>query len=285
MILFATLIGGASAWALGIAALAAVQRRLIFRPPKGVRDVTPGPHTGTYEVQVLTIEVAKGVVLEGWRSVPRTRPIRGTLLYFGGRGENTAWAPHMASYLAGWTVLSINYRGFGQSGGRACERSVMADALMVSRRFVAEAEASGLLVVGGRSLGSAVALRVAREARAAALVLMTPPCSVRDLVVASPWLRPARALLRHPMDGLAHAPHVDCPALILIAPADRRVPNEHSLRLASRLRGPVRLQVLAGETHRSLPRSSAAQWAVAQFLMQLDGSAVRSSEPVPSSNG
>ncbi|MBU6258217.1 MAG: alpha/beta hydrolase [Burkholderiales bacterium] len=255
---------GIGTWAAGIGAVAAAQRRLIFKPPTRLRTLPPGPAAGSFDVEALALQVAPGVTLEGWRSRPRDGSApRATLLYFGGRGENAAWAPQMSGYLPGWSVLAFNYRGFGASLGRATEAAVCADALRIHELC---GEAAPLAIMG-RSLGTAVAIRLAGAVRPRALVLVSPFDSLGALAAANPLLAPGVPLLRHRFDTRAQAPQVRCPTLVLLARGDRRVPRRRSLALLRRLGTTAELAEFDGQTHRSLPRSVAAQTAIAAFLV------------------
>lgn len=268
---------GLGAWALGLGVAAVAQRRLIFKPPTHVRELPPGPHAGHYGIETLALHVAPGAVLQGWRSTPLQGPARGTLLYFGGRGENVAWAPHMASYLGHWSVMAFNYRGFGASTGQASEAAVLQDAHRIFDAWVPPHEP---VVLMGRSLGTAVALRLASQvapqrlacqAAPQRLVLVSPFLSLVHLARARPLIAPAARLLRHRLDSTLHAPRVSCPTLVLMAQGDRQVPEAHSLQLARRLGGPVTLVRVAGQQHRTLPRCVATQGHVARFVLQDDG--------------
>jgi hypothetical protein len=261
---------GLGAWALGLGLAAANQRRLIFKPPTRVRDLPAGPHPGTYRVEALSIPVADGTVLQGWRSTPIEVRAQGTLLYFGGRRENVVWAPHMSSYLRGWSVLAFNYRGFGASTGRASEAAVMVDARTL---FDLLAPADHPLVLAGRSLGTSVALRLARDVAPRALVLISPFPSLPHLVRGHFISAPLAPLLRHRLDSLQHAAAVRCPTLVVMARDDWKVPNSQSLLLARGLAGPVTLAMIEDERHGSLPRCAATQQRLSAFVL--------ASQPVP----
>ncbi|CAD5371297.1 Alpha/beta fold hydrolase [Rubrivivax sp. A210] len=259
--------GGIGLWALGLAAAATGQRRLIFKPPRRLRTLPPGPHDGSFAIERLSLPVAGGAVLEGWRSRPLQGSAVGTLLYFGGRGEHVAWAPQMSSYNAGWSVLALNHRGFGGSTGTASEATVMADARRIFDAFLAPQD--GPVVLMGRSLGSAVALRLASQVRAQALVLLSPFPSLPRLARMHPLLAPAAPLLRHAMDSTPHAPGVGCRTLVLMARGDRRVPPRASREIARLIAGTVTLCQLDGQHHRSLPRCVPAQAVLADYLDSL----------------
>lgn len=258
---------GLGAWAIGLAAAAAGQRRLIFRPPVAIRRLQPGPWPASYRIERLNVVPTPGVRLEGWRSLPGdASPPLGTLWYLGGRGENVAWAPHMSSYLHHWSVVAFNYRGFGASTGVATEAGLRHDLQWLHETVIADAAADRPWALMGRSLGTGLAIPLAARCSPDRLILVSPLCSLRAIVAANPLLAPGAFLLRHPLDALSHAGRVNCPTLVVLAHGDRQVPNRHSLRLAGRLGGPVVLRTVQGAVHRTLPRSIETQHSVAEFL-------------------
>jgi pimeloyl-ACP methyl ester carboxylesterase len=256
-------------WALGNVAAAAAQRRLIFKPPRHVRVLERGPYPRSYHVEPMTLQVDATTTLEGWRSMPagNAAPCC-TLLYFGGRGENVAWAPHMSSYVAGMSVIAFNYRGYGGSTGVATEAAIHADAATLAARLVDRG--SGPFIVMGRSLGTAVATRLASRVAPDRLILISPFDSIGAVMRSSgPLLWPASLLLRHRMDTRRPAGAITCPTLVIMARGDRSVPTRRSLALARRLAGPVTLHMVDGQVHRSLPRCVPVQRRIADFLADL----------------
>jgi pimeloyl-ACP methyl ester carboxylesterase len=249
-------------------------RRLIFKPPVRRRDVSLGPYAGSYRVEPVHIEVEPGVVLQGWWSVPLTQPVRCTLLYFGGRGENTVWSPHMSSHVSGLSVLSCNYRGFGASDGVASAATAVRDARAIrawlDAHLASDDRAGSPRVVMGRSLGTVVAMRLASETAPSALVLISPFDSLAAMVRRRlPVLWPATWLLDPHLQVQGLARHIECPTLAILGVGDRQVPRVHSMKLLGALAGPVRLHELVDHPHRDLPRSPVTQQLLAQFLMTL----------------
>jgi uncharacterized protein len=265
---------GLGVWAIGLAAAAAGQRRLIFKPPTAIRRLQPGPWPASYRIEPLSIEPTPGVTLEGWRSMPSdaSAPL-GTLWYLGGRGENVAWAPHMSSYLRHWSVVAFNYRGFGASTGLATETGLRHDMQWLHATVIAGVVAGRPWALMGRSLGTGLAIPLAASCSPDRLILVSPVCSLRAIVAANPLLAPATFLLKHPLDAVPHAGRVSCPTLVVLAQGDRQVPNRHSLHLAGRLGGPVVLRTVQGAVHRTLPRSIETQQSVAEFLRLSEASA------------
>ncbi len=245
--------------------LESLQGRLIFGRTTRIRTLQPGPHTGSYRRESHELRRPDGTELEGWSAVPMDRPTAGVLLYFGGRNENVVWAPDMASFNPGWAVYAFNYRGFGESSGRASERRAKGDARAILE-FATAREWTATLAIVGRSLGTAIALDLAREAKPQRLVLMSPFESVPKVLHTRPLGRIGASLVtqRFACADLAAAHHGE--ALVLLAGTDDSVPHEQSRRLCERLPHRPALRTIAGTTHQSLPRSGGAQRAIAGYL-------------------
>ncbi|MEY8877373.1 MAG: alpha/beta hydrolase [Leptothrix sp. (in: b-proteobacteria)] len=257
----------AATWALGNLAVAAMQRRLIFKPPRLVRELVRGPHAGEFEVEALQLTVAPGVQLEGWRSMPVDgRAPRATVLYFGGRGEHVRWAPLMSMHSRDVSVVAFNHRGFGGSGGVSTEASVMADARAIHAHLQPTLRPGAPLIVMGRSLGTAVALRLAAAVQPDALILLSPFTRLGAVLRRNPLLIPATWLLRHRFEVEADARQIRCPTLVMLAVGDRSVANRLSERLARQIGAPTEVARIAGELHRSLPRCLPVQQRVAAFI-------------------
>ena len=262
--------GGLGAWAAALGTVGLAQRRLIFAPPRRIRDLVRGPWAHT--VEPLRLHVGGPVWLEGWQAMSHDPAgPRGTLVYFGGRHENVAWAPHMASHLRGWRVVAYNHRGFGGSTGVASSRRVCEDALRILHRHAGAPPQAGRppRVVMGRSLGSGVAVWLAAQQPLDALVLVSPFDSLSALVRRHPVLAPGAWLLRERFDSAALAPAHRGRTLVVLAPGDTEVPNAHSLRLAERFGGPTDTAWLPGLSHRNLPRHPLTQQCIAEFLAPL----------------
>jgi len=242
-----------------------LQGRLLFGRTTRIRPVQPGPHAGGYRREAHRLERPDGAVLEGWSSTPLDGPARGALIYFGGRNENVAWAPDMASFNPGWAIHAFNYRGFGGSTGRASERRAKADARAVLD-FVATREPQAELAIAGRSLGTAIALSLAAEARPRRLVLLSPFESVPAVLRTRPFGRVGARLVTQRFACAELAAAHGGRTLVLLAEDDATIPHEQSRRLAGRLPAAPAMQVIAGTSHRSLPRSGGAQRAIAAFL-------------------
>lgn len=202
--------------------LFAAQRSLLFHPVPAAGGVP----TTTLDVPGATLRIA-------------TRPQEGprAILYFGGNAEDVSQTvPELAAAFPGRAIYAHHYRGYGGSGGRPSERALHADAAAV---FDHVASRHPEVDVIGRSLGSAVAVRLAATKPVRRLVLVTPFDSI--LAIARrlfPWL-PVRLLLADPFVAVDDAPRVTAPTLVITAGADEVVPVGHTSRLLAAFRAGV----------------------------------------------
>ena len=120
----------------------------------------------------------------------------------------------------------MNYPGYGRSTGPAKLDAIAPAALATYDALAAEAHGKPI-VISGSSLGSAVALYVATQRPAAAMVLQNPPPLQRMIMEEYGWVVPSVVVAQIPaqLDSLANAPRVKVPAIfILSGVGDRTVP-------------------------------------------------------------
>ncbi len=241
-----------------------MQERLLFYPPAALPRPVPPPGWTLEEVR---LDRGEGVVLVGVLLLPPVaRPP--LVIYFGGNAEEaTGGAPDVERIYGQRAVLTVNYRGYGASGGRPSESAIVADALAIYDWAAHRTDLDGTrIALHGRSLGSGVAVQVAAARPVRCVVLTTPFDSARDVAAGVyPWL-PVGLLMRHPFDSLARAPHVKVPALMLVGEADTLIPPAHSRRLAAAWGGPVDLVAYPGFGHNDVHLNPRYDAAIHAFL-------------------
>jgi pimeloyl-ACP methyl ester carboxylesterase len=177
------------------------------------------------------------------------------LLYFVGNGEDLYSAARSAAALAAHDVrvLSPEYPGYGASEGRPGVESIaeVADAAAAHAQALA-VELSVPLLVGGSSLGTFSAVRLAAAGIGQRCLLRAPPRSLVAAAAERFWWLPVGLLLRHRFDNETVVPGVRCPLLIVHGDADSIVPLAHGRELAARSGGPTELLVVPGAGHNDL---------------------------------
>ncbi len=217
----------AACYVLLVAVVYLMQSRMLYLPDMAGRDLVMTPADVDMDYEDASIETADGVRLHGW-FVPGGSPR--TLLFFHGNAGNIS---HRLDSIRqfhelGLSVFILDYRGYGQSGGRPSEAGLYRDADAAWRYLT---ETRGLtasdIVLFGRSLGGSVATRLAVDVRPSGLIVESSFTSVPDVAQELyPWL-PARWLSR-----LRHATRdfiqdVECPVLIIHSRDDEIIPFHH----------------------------------------------------------
>ncbi|MFC6672211.1 alpha/beta hydrolase [Marinobacterium aestuariivivens] len=212
-----------------VALLWLFQGRLIHLPSQAL-VATPADIGLRY--RDVEIDTDDGERLHGWY-LPG-EPGSATLLFLHGNAGNIS---HRLDSLAlfhelGLSVLIIDYRGYGRSSGSPNERGLYRDgeaalAYLLGRLNV---PASKILLFG-RSLGAAVAARLASRHSVGGLILESAFTSATDMAAELyPWL-PARLLVRYRYDTARYLQGVTAPVLIIHSRDDEIVPFRHAERL------------------------------------------------------
>ncbi|HNH35586.1 MAG TPA: alpha/beta fold hydrolase [Rhodocyclaceae bacterium] len=174
---------------------------------------------------------------------------KGLVFYLHGNGGNLAgWFANADFYRdLGYDLFMVDYRGYGKSTGRIeSEEQLMADVraawVAVSGNYQGRR-----IVVFGRSLGTALAARLAAEVRPDLTVLASPYCSMADLARHHyPWV--PTALLRYPLSTCEAASRMTTPLLLLHGDRDAVIPASQAESLRARAPG-AELHLVRGAGH------------------------------------
>ena len=250
---------------LGVAGLVwFAQDALMFFPIPGPSRASAPPG---WRLEPVSLTMRDGTRIAGALVLPpRERPA--LVIYFGGNAEEvSALASQAAQAYGERALLLLNYRGYGESEGRPGEKALVGDAMeafdwAMQRRDLDTSR----VVLHGRSLGSAVAVRVAAERTVACVVLTSPFASALEVAKSIyPWL-PVSLMMRHRFDAMPHAPKAKMPALMLTGEADDIIPKRHSDALAGVWGGPVERVSFEGFGHNDLHLHPGYERAIHAFL-------------------
>ena len=258
-------------WILVVVALALVlpaaawlaQDSLIFFP----QPVLSTAHLPA-RAAPLEVTAADGTHLRGWLLPGATNPAP-AVLYFGGNAEEVSWTLSDARWPPEWTIVGINYRGYGGSEGKPGERELTADALAIYDALAARDDVDRRrIVVFGRSLGTAMAVHVAARRPVAGVILVSPFDSLAAVGHDHyAWL-PVALLLKHRFDALADARSIQAPLAVIAGDADSIIRAERSRALYDAWAGPKTWQLIAGAGHNDLGASDAFWQGVARMLAE-----------------
>ncbi|MEG3935867.1 MULTISPECIES: alpha/beta hydrolase [unclassified Microcoleus] len=216
-----------------------LQTRLIFQPTPTIAK-TPDAFNIPYQEVWLPVKGRSRKIekLHGWWLPAANRKSLGTLLYLHGRGLNIG-ANISQSYRfrqLGFSVLLIDYRGYGRSQGSFPKESqVYEDAEVAYNYLVKQRQLlPSQILFYGHSMGGAVAIELAiRHPEAAGLIVHNSFTSMVDMVENNAYMRffPVRLLLTQRFDSLAKVKSLRMPILFVHGIADRFVPATMSKKL------------------------------------------------------
>ena len=248
----------AAGYGLLVAVVYFMQGRMLYLADVPGRELVMTPADAGMDYEEVAIETADGVTLHGWFVAGQSARV---LLFFHGNAGNIS---HRLDSIAqfqdlGLSVLIVDYRGYGQSGGRTTEKGVYRDADAAWRYLVENrGVAAGDIVIFGRSLGASVASRLAMERRPGALIVESSFTSVPDIAQELyPWL-PAKWLSRLSHATRDHIREVRCPVLVVHSRDDEIIPFHHGERIFAAANEPKTLLAIRGTHNDAFLRDAVA---------------------------
>lgn len=219
-----------------------LQRRLMYYPETAIH---PPAHYEMHQVEILTLTASDDTEIEVWLHPARSHGLPLIVYFHGNAGHVGDRAPKLRTFTdAGFGLLAVSYRGYGNSKGKPSEPGLYLDA----RRVVQHAlEAMELcpenILLYGESLGSGVATHMAFELAAAGtpaggLVLEAPYTSVaRRAQEMYPFI-PAFYLARDKYHSIDKISQINCPLLLFHGELDTVIPIHHGRKLIEAAKEP-----------------------------------------------
>ncbi len=260
----------------GCATLDHQQRRLIFQPAKETWWAGAQAAEGMTPVWIsfTSREAGEPAQLHAlW--LANENPHAPVLLYLhGARWDVTGSAPRVRRMAAlGYSVLAIDYRGFGKSSG--------GDELPSEERAYEDARAAWAWIerehpaqrryIFGHSLGSAIAVNLAAQVDdASGLIVEGSFTSIPDVFNTQPWgWLPLTGLITQRFDAASRIAKVRVPVLVVHGSEDTLIRPELGRALYEQARSPKRFVLVEGGSHHNANALGQTQYA--QALHELFG--------------
>ncbi len=243
----------------GVAAVGLIrtqQERLLFHPQPLPADFSfAGRYAAEQAFEERRIAV-DGAELDAL--LFRQPASRGLVFYLHGNSGNLVeWTSNVAFYRRlGFDLFIFDYRGFGKSSGHIDGEAQLHADVRAAWEHIAPAYAGRPVVILGRSLGSGLAVRLARDVRPDLLVLVSPYASLRQLAHERYPLLPA-ALLKYPLASDRLIGAVASPVLIFHGGRDALIPAAHARALVAASDGRAELVEVDGAGHDDIHRFAA----------------------------
>jgi hypothetical protein len=216
-----------------------------------------------------------------WLSRPESDRL---LIYFHGNAGNIGHRIPELQTLAEMklNVLGVGYRGYGRSTGSPSEEGIYRDGAAALRHARATLGFDlKRMILCGRSLGTTVAVELARNKPLHGVILVTPMTSGQEMgrrMGFGPFARLAGAAF----DNLSKISSLQAPLFIVHGTGDEVVPFEMGQALFDAGPHPKRFRAIPGAGHNDLEITAAALYwgSIRDFVAQLDrppesGSSVR----------
>lgn len=236
-----------------VGALFFLQREMIYHP--GGPLVTP-EMAGVAEMKPVEITTEDGLSLTSWyKPAAGERP---TIVFFQGNGGNIDNRGFkVRPYLdAGFGMLLVGYRGYGNNPGKPSEQGLYSDGRANLEFLVGEKVPPDRWVLYGESLGTGIAVQLAFERAAnipiGAVVLESPYTSLGDAAQFHYPFLPARLLVRDRFRSVDKIAAIKSPLFIIHGENDNIIPIKQGRALFQAARLPKQSLWLEGAGHNNL---------------------------------
>ena len=253
----------------GCSQLVQKERELLFRVVPGEASWYDGMPDGVVEAS-LPVRAGKATqhVNSWWW--PADDPKAPAVLYLHGARWNLTGQLFRIQQLHdfGFSVLAIDYRGFGKSDGDLpSEETVYEDARVAWQALAQHQPDPKRRFIYGHSLGGAIAIDLASHldrsgaAQARGLIVESSFTTLADIAksLSTPWL-PLQLILSQKFDAVDKIAQVGMPVLIVHGTDDRYVPSRFSERLFEAAPGRKKLLLIEGGTHNNSMRIGASAY-------------------------
>jgi alpha-beta hydrolase superfamily lysophospholipase len=240
----------------GCAALDVLQRHWIFN---NSGYGSSAPYASTEGLDEVWIEHRSGIDSRPVRLhalwMPHESAGAPVLLYLHGAGRPVGASVYRMRRMhrLGFSVLAIDYRGFGRSTGELpSEDSVYQDA-RAAWAWLGHHHPDRPRYIFGHSLGGAIAVHLASEVDdARGLIVEGTFPSIAQVFRAMKWgWLPVTPFITQRFDAAARIGRVKAPVLVVHGSQDRLIPSELGRELYERASAPKRFVLVEGGTHYS----------------------------------
>lgn len=230
---------------LAIAAAAFfAQGQIIYHPFK---RIVATPEDIGLEYQEVSEPTADHRKLVFWR-IPNSNSKK-VVAYFHGNADNISTNVGLYKQLheIGATIIAVEYPGYGPAAGAPSEAAIDLDiealSVWLRREYLAD---SVTVIAMGRSLGGAVAAKLAQAYPVRGLIIESSFSRMTDIAQQQFWFLPVSLLLRERYDTESIVSNLSIPILVIHSRDDEVVPFALGERLYRAAIGPKRFLEIEG---------------------------------------
>ncbi len=253
---------------IGLLAIILVKQRsfMYFPMTKARPDISKAPW-----MMWADVTTEDGLDLKSWFSAPKDG--KPTLIFFHGNGHNiSVRGPKAQPFLQeGYGVLLAEYRGYGGNPGSHSEEGFYKDARAQINWLADKHGITGKdLILYGESIGSGVAVQMATEYEAKALVLDAPFSSALDVAKFKLFFIPfVSRILKDKYLSDEKIVSIHTPVLVGVGGRDMVIPSRFGKKLFEAANEPKTLKVYDKAGHMGMHQYGFGQDAI-EFINALD---------------
>ena len=224
------------------------QDRMVFLSNLPGRALEASPGDIGLNYQDVSLTTSDNERLHGWY-VPATKP-RGVLLFFHGNAGNIS---HRLDSIKTFheldlDTLIIDYRGYGQSTGKASEKGTYLDAqaawdYLVNTRGIP----ADRIIIFGRSLGGAIGAWLGAQHTPAAVIIESSFSSGVNIARRLYPFLPVHLITRLEYPVADYASQLNCPVLVVHSRHDEIIPFTMGQAIYAAVKGEKKFLELRGD--------------------------------------
>lgn len=182
---------------------------------------------------------------------------KGIVLYFhGNAGSLKSWGDVATDFTRrGYDIVLPDYRGFGKSTGQIKNEKMLLQDAATAYDYVKKTFPENQIILYGRSIGTSIAVHLARTNRPRMVILESPYLSLLDLAARYYPLAPRpllSLLVRYPMRTDLWIADVVCPVYLFHGERDNVIPFNEGERLSKLIRSEHQLIAVPEGGHNNL---------------------------------
>lgn len=247
-------------------ALYYLQDYLLFKPEKLPKDFHFNYDKQKFKEYNLTTR--DGAVINGLLFKTKETP-KGIVLYLKGNSKSIkGWGKFAVDFTRlGYSVLMIDYRGFGKSTGKRTQKAIKRDLQEVYNKIKSLTNESNIILYG-RSLGSGFATKLASINNPKLLILDAPYYSLTKVTTRFMPFMPLSILMKYPLPTYKWLKYVRCPIHIIHGTNDKLIPYKTSVKLSKINPERTKLHTVIGGGHKDLNNFPAYHSMLEEIILQ-----------------
>ena len=242
------------------------QRNLLYYP--STKNAKPADY-GISEMALVEILTSDGLKLNAW--FKEAEEGKQTILYLhGNAGHLGNRSTKVKKYLdAGFGLLLLSYRGYGGNSGKPSEKNLYIDGHAAISFLIKYQVPLSNTVIYGESLGTGVAVEIARNLRINCLILEAPFSSMTEVAAHHYFYLPTRFLLKDHYNSIGKINEITTPILFVHGELDSVVPWKIGKRLYTAAPQPKELLLIKPANHNNLYDFGASN-AIIEFIERIN---------------